>query len=370
MQLNYRFKILIVVFILLATMAQTTTSYCDGEVSDDTTQKTACKSEFPDLINDICWDCMFPLRIGGSVIISPSHTMFDNVPGQTLNTDDFNPSQVACACEKDGVYSYGIYISFWEPARILEVRHDQGCFAFLFGMDMSDATQAPRGSKGRSAVEPLQKSFQHVHYYSAPLLRILEIMDLSDFCLDKYFSGLDLAHMSELDPIWNDDEMTVLISPEAALFANPIGTALCAIGDCLPATLTYPVNALFWCSGCIGGLYPMTGNTGLVASPVATTSLLANRMLARLARMPLPPAIEMDTSSMTAKCEPQIRPFIKKSQYRFTMVTPVPETTSYHALGASPAAWGEFRNIPATGENHTYLVWRKRNCCLKLGDTE
>lgn len=326
---------------------------------------TVCENEFPNLFNDICWKCMFPLRIGGNVIMN-SADMPDNISALTGNADDFNPSQYTCTCEEDDETAIGIYVSFWEPARVLEVKAEQGCFSFLFGMDLSDGIEAPRGTKGRAPVSPLAKTFQHVHYYSAPLFKILEIFDAADFCSDYLFNDFDLAYFTEIDPIWNDDELTVLISPEAALFANPVSTALCAVADCPAASLYYPLNALFWCGGCWGGLYPMTGNSGLVSSPVATTSLLATRLLARLARMPVPPAVEMDTSSVAAKCGGVIRPFLKKSQYRMTMISPIPETKMYHVIGAPTLLWGEHRNVPATGEDHTYLLWRKRNCCLKL----
>jgi conjugal transfer pilus assembly protein TraU len=328
--------------------------------------KRECKDEFPNLWNDICWECMFPIRIGGKVVMK-AKDMPDNVSDITGNADDYNPSQYSCTCDdQEGVPHIAVYISFWEPARILEVKAEQGCFSFLFGMDLSDALEAPRGTKGRAPVAPLNKTFQHVHYYSAPLLKILEIFDAADFCDDYLYTEFDVGHMTEVDPIWNDDEMTVLVSPEAALFANPISTALCAIADCPASAASFPLNALFWCGGCWGGLYPMTGNSGLVDSPVGTSSLLATRLLARLARMPVPPAVEMDTSSVIAKCAGQIRPFLKKSQYRMSMISPVPETQAGHVIGAPPIMWGEHRNIPATGEDHTYLLWRKRNCCLKI----
>ncbi len=328
-------------------------------------EKKSCTNQFPNLFNDVCWECMFPIRIGGNVVMDADN-MLDNISEITGNADDYNPSQYGCSCDVNGETAYGIYVSFWEPARVLEVTSQQGCFSFLFGMDMSEGIAAPRGTKGRAPVTPLDKTFQHVHYYNSPLFKILEIFDASDFCSDYLFSDFDIAYMTEVDPIWNDDEMTVMVSPEAALFANPLSTAVCAIADCPAASVGYPLNALFWCGGCWGGLYPMTGNSGLVDSPVTTSSLLATRLLARLARVPIPPAVELDTSSVTAKCSGQIRPFLKKSQYRLTMLSPIPESKSYHSVGAPAVIWGEHRNVPATGEDHTYLLWRKRNCCLKL----
>jgi conjugal transfer pilus assembly protein TraU len=49
-------------------------------------------------------------------------------------------------------------------------------------------------------------------------------------------------------------------------------------------------------------------------------------------------------------------------------IFPVPETTGRccHPIGSSTLLWGDNRNVPATGEFQLYLLWRKRNCCLKL----
>jgi conjugal transfer pilus assembly protein TraU len=32
-------------------------------------------------------------------------------------------------------------------------------------------------------------------------------------------------------------------------------------------------------------------------------------------------------------------------------------------IGESPLTWGEWRNIPAVGEDHLYLLWRWNDCC-------
>ncbi|AVZ00461.1 hypothetical protein DAI21_22910 (plasmid) [Lelliottia sp. WB101] len=39
---------------------------------------------------------------------------------------------------------------------------------------------------------------------------------------------LDIAYLSELDPMWNDSSLSVIINPEAVLFNNPIAQAACA----------------------------------------------------------------------------------------------------------------------------------------------
>ena len=61
-----------------------------------------------------------------------------------------------------------------------------------------------------------------------PLLSWIGVLlDLG--CLEG--GGLDIAWASELDPAWLDDELTFLLNPEAALFANLPAQAACAT-DC------------------------------------------------------------------------------------------------------------------------------------------
>lgn len=33
---------------------------------------------------------------------------------------------------------------------------------------------------------------------------------------------MDIGHITELDPMWNDDQLSLIINPEAALFGNVI----------------------------------------------------------------------------------------------------------------------------------------------------
>jgi conjugal transfer pilus assembly protein TraU len=318
-----------------------------------------CQSAFPDLFGDICWKCIFPIRIGGRIILDDD--MPDNV--DTQNPDDWNPSEYLCTCSHRDI---GIYLSFWEPARVIEVVQKPNCFPFLFGLDLGDSLNiyGAAGTRDGSMGKPGEKSFYNVHYISFPLLAILDIIT-GDYCTD-YLSDIALLWFSEIDPTWNDDELALYINPEASLYANPTAQALCPV-DCAVASSSFPLNSLFWCAGCWGNMYPLTGNSGLTGSPVRQTSLLASRLLTKLARNLVPP-IEYDTSGPYSKCGGIYRPILKKSQYKFSTLFPVSETEGRccHTLGSSTFIWGDHRNIPGTGEFQIYLMWRKRNCCLKL----
>ena len=123
-------------------------------------------------------------------------------------------------------------------------------------MTIDPGLPAARGRTGSSGGDGATGSVWHAHYYVYPLLSwIGALLDLG--CLEG--GSLDIAWTSELDPAWLDDELSFLLSPEAALFANLPAQAACA-ADCAAASAGLPLDPMFWCAGCQGGMYPLTGN--------------------------------------------------------------------------------------------------------------
>ena len=100
---------------------------------------------------------------------------------------------------------------------------------------------------------------------------------------------LDIAWTSELDPAWLDDELSFLLNPEAALFANLPAQAACA-ADCAAASAGLPLDPMFWCAGCQGGMYPLTGNVAAHVGGVQASLLAAQRLVYRLHRRGSPGA--------------------------------------------------------------------------------
>ena len=143
----------------------------------------------------------------------------------------------------------GIPISFWEPARLVDVTKSPMCMVSLGGISLGTAPQ--RGMKDDKEGD----AFYHVHYYIYPVIYWLEL--LMDFmCLEA--ASVDVAYLTEFDPLWNDDVKTTILNPEAILFGNPIAQGAC-IADCMAASAGLSLDALFWCSGCQGSMYPYTG---------------------------------------------------------------------------------------------------------------
>lgn len=143
----------------------------------------------------------------------------------------------------------------------------------------------------------------------------------------------------------------------------------------------------------------MTGNVTREPDQVAASSLITQRVLAGLHRK----GLARKTIGDEAMCEPEYYPTIPRSQYRFSMMYPVPEassdlassTVSYaqenssseseyadnlagasggdtdafeqccHPMGMSTARWcTPYGGRERPGKDaYLYLIWNWRDCC-------
>ncbi len=302
-----------------------------------------CRGKFVNPITDICWGCLFPITVASA-----------NVTGG----DDFTDySKVICTCPGFPP-KVGIPMSFWEPSRLVDVTRSAYCLVGMGGISLGSENVKNRGTVGRIDEIGTQNSFYHVHWYIYPVIAWLEL--LTDFlCIER--EKLDIAYMTELDPFWNDPEWGSVMNPEAAIFANPLAQAAC-LGDCTASSLNKPMDSLFWCAGCEGSLYPFTGAVAHHVGGLQSSSLLMQRMVAKLHRM-----MALRGVDSTEFCEDRIQPIIQKTLYKHQLVYPTPLTEgACQAFGRSDMIWGIAKTRPVTGEDFSYFVWRKRHCCLDL----
>lgn len=308
-----------------------------------------CQGRFLNPISDICWSCLFPITIGGM-----------NVTGGREDTP--NPRQPLCLCPRppSPVPIPGIPISFWEPVRLVDVTRTPYCLVNMGGIKVA-GNNSPHAAgsistKGGGSARSLKHSFYQVHWYVYPVIYWLELLlDLA--CLEQ--GSFDVAYLTELDPLWNDDEIAFIINPEAVLFANPVAQAACA-GDCAAASTGFPLDALFWCAGCQGSLYPFSGSIAAHVGGVQASLLATERLMAKLHRQ----SLLWGYMGSEGLCGKYPMPIIKKSQYKIQMIYPIPSTDQCHPLGRSESLWGSGKEFPYQGEDFGYLIWRKRNCCL------
>jgi conjugal transfer pilus assembly protein TraU len=326
--------------------------------------KAYCEGRWPNPISDICWNCMLPITIGSFEISS----------GGTKDYTEKPPLICQCKYDHFPYYRMGNGIGFWEPNRIAEVVKDPFCFPVMGGgkNDKKDTgsggasgggadsykTKYRKGDQHRTSDRSKQFAAYQVHWLKYPLLNWMGF--LTDGNCKSIKGDFDALMMSEIDPVWNDDELAGTFSnPEVMLFTS-IPAQLVCIADCVAATTTAPLDPLFWCAGCQGHLYPLTGNVlgrdyGLQASLVAVQrmhSVLARRIQA------------MDNGSRKSMCYSIPMPILRKSHFKTQMVYPIPMTQKSYNYGQSYFLWGAGKEIPVMGEDFAYIIWSKRLCCM------
>lgn len=68
-----------------------------------------CVGRFLNPVTDVCWSCIFPIRIAGVQVVSGG-------------PDPQSPRQPLCVCAPPDVTvpRVGIPVSFWEPVRLVD----------------------------------------------------------------------------------------------------------------------------------------------------------------------------------------------------------------------------------------------------------
>lgn len=295
------------------------------------------------LVTDICWSCIFPIRIMGVDIGG------GRAPGKAS-------SKSVCLCQDDaGVYHPGWVMGLWEPARLVELVRWPGCSPALGGITLPVSDKRLLGTGGEGEYDNADLAFYHYHYFAFPLLMMLDLFNPGR-CMDGYVD-MDLMYLSELDPTWNNDELAFFTNPEAAAVANPLAVAACA-ADAVAAAADRPLDAMWWCAGSWGTMYPFSGQEP-TSDMVEDTNMLATKALAALHRR----GLARLTMGDDALCRNPIEVMVPKSQYKWSMFFPVAETGGAHAIGKPTLMWGAGRQIPGVGEDAIYILWRWNDCC-------
>lgn len=301
------------------------------------------------LITDICWDCIFPIRIAGATMGGGGSS--DVPPGAS--------DEMFCNCEDGwGMPDPGVAFSMWMPSRVVELVRTPGCSMALGGVELPLTDQRQLGMRGDGEGDDSSLGFYHYHTYAFPIIYMLE-MFTEDRCFSDGYLDFDIMYMSELDPTWNNEEIAFFTHPEAAAIANPAAVGACAV-DAAAAAVDYPLDELFWCAGSWGTLYPFSGYTWGDYSVAHQTAHLASKALASQHRR----GLAWRTKGEDAMCEAVIDPVFPKTQYRLGMFYPLAQTDYAPVIGESTFSWGEHRQIPGTGEDALYVLYNWKDCCM------
>jgi conjugal transfer pilus assembly protein TraU len=314
-------------------------------------KEKTCTGRFINPITETCWSCIMPLSIGA-------------IPVAVFGQEDIeNPSSPICICP-GWPPKIGLSLGFWVPQYVAETTNAPGCLISLGGIDVDLGWSTPRGAQeSRPATSSGTRGvFMQAHWFLNPLLSWLEIFDYFP-CLDP--GGYDLAYMTELDPSWNEDDLALILAPESILFTNIIAIAACG-ADCIAATTGFPIQAMSWCGGCAGHLFPLTGNVPARLGGVQASSLLMQRLTLKMHRQ----FLAYRTHGKSALCGARPDPVMDRRAYKSQLLYPISSTTKYDGrccqpFGRSTVLYESGKEYPIKGEiGWSFLLFKKKNCCL------
>lgn len=317
-----------------------------------------CTGKIINPVTDVCWSCLFPIKLGAKLPVSPEGALPD------ADTD----APVLCACGTAANLEAGLTFSFWEPVRTAEIVRHAWCLPSLGGVPISGGKASAGGIRGmvhartpKTEDTRRRTAFWNVHWYMSPWLFVLEAV-LDQGCLEQ--APWDLAYLSELDPLWDDTLASFLLAPDAALFTAGAAFGACA-ADCIAATAGLSIKTLYWCSGCQGAVFPLSGWMAGQTSPVQAWHLMSHRFAVKLSRE----GILWSAHGKKGVCGPYLTPLMDKSVWRTQLVYPARSTgktegSCCYPLGRTTAIWAAGKSFPGSGEDGAVLLWRKRDCCL------
>jgi conjugal transfer pilus assembly protein TraU len=304
-------------------------------------------------ISDVNWEEIFPIRVAGITVAA----------GGTYDTPDMASSTI-CTCPlPPPVYRRtGVPVSYWEPARLVEVVKTPYYFPTI-GRKLNIGRSAGAGLGANSSqveagpgnARP-ELSFVNAHYFAFPVWSIVGLI-VDGMCVEAG-SGFDVLYLTEVDPLWSDDSLALYIAPEALLFANPLTEMICMI-DAASVNIYTPLDILFWCIGSGGYSYPMTGNV-LDAKANDTASTAAARMIYKLSRE----FLVCDPGIWYCSCVSS--PIWKKTNYKLHTARPSREPFAW-PIGKSSLFRGPV-NPPIRGAGgpegeFLWVLFRKHICC-------
>src|SRR5512136_231859 len=171
--------------------------------------QAVCTGAFLDPMNDVCWECIFPIKIGGETIVEGN-----SMNGEAPSSAD--ASVCVCPIPVAPYVRFGITASLWEPARMIETVKDPYCFpAIGGGAGGANTSGFLRGThshiQGKGGEAQDASVFAQAHWWIMPFWSVMEA--LIDYeCLEV--AGVDIGYITEVDPFWQDDTMTAIFQPE------------------------------------------------------------------------------------------------------------------------------------------------------------
>lgn len=318
----------------------------------------ACEGKFMNPITDVCWSCMYPIKLFGNLSLGSS-------AAEDYDTGFNNP---LCMCSSPP--RVGVPTSFWEPVYLTDVTHTPWCFPNLGGIEMNVGINGSMfGMTNRNPSPSTElpgtssSAFRWVHGYTNPLMYVMDVL-LDASCLTK--GSLSPAWPTEVDPAYTDWEISTTINPLAFAVAN-MTAILAGTVDSVAALVDFPRRELFWVAGSWGAIYPYGGWVNPHITNEVTSRLLSVRLLAWQHEFRGMATHAGESASCSAAGNWQ--PIMDKRQYKFQRLAPFPQTQKIGGnccdpIGRSTILIESGTEAPASVfRDFGYVLFRKRDCC-------
>lgn len=254
---------------------------------------------------------------------------------------------------------FGIKVSFWSPARLIETVKDAWCFPTI-GSSLAGSKKKGFLNGSSTGKSSSNEIFTQAHYIWMDVFVLIGLF-LDNTCFNRL--PFDIVYLTEIDPSWNSDITAFLLNPEALLFANPIAQMSCA-ADAIMSTVGIPLDPLFWCVGAWGSAYPLTGHWS-GRDKTMGNALIASRIIYKLSRE----GLYWDTA--LNYCYKFPTPIWVKSHQRLQEARPL-RSSWVLPIGRSDLIWGAGANPPISGgkgaeDNFLWVLFKERLCCFGVG---
>lgn len=256
-----------------------------------------------------------------------------------------------CICPRPPpvFFEEGMIVSYWEPFLLADTV-SVAFYSPMMGESFGTAAIDELGGKNKSsdAAEIANEStFAQAHAFLIPLME--GECNRNDYGI----------WMTEYDSMWQNDELSAIIHPEAALFANKVMQMAC-MADAAAVNLGWTLDFMPWCVGSGGSAYPMTGHVDN-DNIVQANSTVAARLIYKLNR------IGMICDPADNLCGCNATPVWIKSHYKLHAARPGNRSPAW-PVGKSAKFYDSALNPPYMGElgsndEFLWVVYRKQRCC-------
>ena len=349
-----------VLLAVTATASAQTTTTDNNPLTGCTDSGFYSKGRF---ITDVCWTCLFPMKIFG-IPIPVGNRAANRLPAST--------AAPLCICpgRTFGIPAPGISWELWQPSHTIELVQKPWCSPILFGLNLGGsgmssaatgiALASLRGTAPQGATSTESEAFYNFHWLSFPVNEMIDMLK-NEICSPRGGVDMDYLYFTEFDPTWNKELLALYTHPEIKLFTKVYAYAAC-IADAVAATAYRPIQTTFWCAGAWGMSYPFSGNAVTVGDTVESQFLAATRGIAAMHRRGLAKL----TYGNKAICSDRFWFVLPKQQYQLQNMWPWPERKQARWIGESSFKWGQWRKLPARFEDRVILQWRYQSCRITL----